>query len=166
MKMKEIVYKPIGVIRTPFKDPEGMPIQSKFSDAEGSVVLPLKYMNGLKGIVDFSHLILIYHFHKAKEAELLVKPFLRNELMGLFAVRAPNRPNPIGISVVELLDIVSFKNEVKLEVKGVDMLDETPLLDIKPYFRQFDSFQKAKSGWYEGRELEKTVSDSRFTEED
>ena len=144
--MKDIVYKPIGVIRTPFKTVEGMPIQSKFSEAEGSVVLPLKYMNGLKGIVDFSHIILIYHFHKSKDFELLVKPFLSEEIMGLFAVRAPNRPNSIGISVVELLDIVSFKNEVKLEVKGVDMLDETPLLDIKPYFQEFDCFRNAKSG--------------------
>lgn len=164
--MKDIVYKPIGVIRTPYKTAEGMPIQSKFSDAEGSVVIPLKYMNGLKGIVDFSHIILIYHFHKSKDFELLVKPFLSEEIMGLFAVRAPNRPNPIGISVVELLDIVSFKNEVKLEVKGVDMLDETPLLDIKPYFQEFDCFRNAKSGWYEKREYEKTKSDSRFTKED
>ena len=164
--MKDIVYKPIGVIRTPYKTAEGMPIQSKFSDAEGSVVLPLKYMNGLKGIVDFSHIILIYHFHKSKDFELLVKPFLSEEIMGLFAVRAPNRPNPIGISVVELLDIVSFKNEVKLEVKGVDMLDQTPLLDIKPYFPDFDCFRHAKSGWYEKREYEKTKSDSRFTQKD
>ena len=164
--MKDIVYKPIGVIRTPYKTAEGMPIQSKFSDAEGSVVIPLKYMNGLKGIVDFSHIILIYHFHKSKDFELLVKPFLSEEIMGLFAVRAPNRPNPIGISVVELLYIVSFKNEVKLEVKGVDMLDETPLLDIKPYFQEFDCFRNAKSGWYEKREYEKTKSDSRFTKED
>ena len=164
--MKDIVYKPIGIIRTPFTEPEGMPIQSKFSEAEGSVVLPLKYMNGLHGIVDFSHIILIYHFHKSKDFELLVKPFLSEEIMGLFAVRAPNRPNPIGISVVELLDIVSFKNEVKLEVKGVDMLDETPLLDIKPYFPDFDCFRHAKSGWYEKREYEKTKSDSRFTQKD
>ncbi len=164
--MKDIVYKPIGIIRTPFTEPEGMPIQSKFSEAEGSVVLPLKYMNGLHGIVDFSHIILIYHFHKSKEVELQVKPFLSSKTMGLFSVRAPNRPNPIGISVVELLDIVSFKNEVKLEVKGVDMLDETPLLDIKPYFPDFDCFRHAKSGWYEKREYEKTKSDSRFTQKD
>ncbi len=164
--MKDIVYKPIGIIRTPFTEPEGMPIQSKFSEAEGSVVLPLKYMNGLHGIVDFSHIILIYHFHKSKDVELQVKPFLSSKTMGLFSVRAPNRPNPIGISVVELLDIVSFKNEVKLEVKGVDMLDETPLLDIKPYFPDFDCFRHAKSGWYEKREYEKTKSDSRFTQKD
>lgn len=164
--MKDIIYKPIGIIRTPFTEPEGMPIQSKFSEAEGSVVLPLKYMNGLHGIVDFSHIILIYHFHKSKEVELQVKPFLSSKTMGLFSVRAPNRPNPIGISVVELLDIVSFKNEVKLEVKGVDMLDETPLLDIKPYFPDFDCFRHAKSGWYEKREYEKTKSDSRFTQKD
>lgn len=164
--MKDIVYKPIGIIRTPFTEPEGMPIQSKFSEAEGSVVLPLKYMNGLHGIVDFSHIILIYHFHKSKGVELQVKPFLSSKTMGLFSVRAPNRPNPIGISVVELLDIVSFKNEVKLEVKGVDMLDETPLLDIKPYFPDFDCFRHAKSGWYEKREYEKTKSDSRFTQKD
>ncbi|TET31147.1 MAG: tRNA (N6-threonylcarbamoyladenosine(37)-N6)-methyltransferase TrmO [Candidatus Heimdallarchaeota archaeon] len=164
--MKDIVYKPIGIIRTPFTEPEGMPIQSKFSEAEGSVVLPLKYMNGLHGIVDFSHIILIYHFHKSKGVELQVKPFLSSKTMGLFSVRAPNRPNPIGISVVELLDIVSFKNEVKLEVKGVDMLDQTPLLDIKPYFPDFDCFRHAKSGWYEKREYEKTKSDSRFTQKD
>jgi len=164
--VKDIVYKPIGIIRTPFTEPEGMPIQSKFSEAEGSVVLPLKYMNGLHGIVDFSHIILIYHFHKSKGVELQVKPFLSSKTMGLFSVRAPNRPNPIGISVVELLDIVSFKNEVKLEVKGVDMLDQTPLLDIKPYFPDFDCFRHAKSGWYEKREYEKTKSDSRFTQKD
>jgi tRNA-Thr(GGU) m(6)t(6)A37 methyltransferase TsaA len=164
--MKKITYEPIGIIRTPFTETEGMPIQTKFSDAEGSVVLPLKYMNALKGIVDFSHIILIYHFHKAKDFELLVKPFLSDEFMGLFAVRAPNRPNPIGISIVELLDIVSFKNEVKLEVKGVDMLDETPLLDIKPYFYEFDSFRNTKSGWYENREYIKAKSDDRFVRKD
>ncbi|NHJ31886.1 MAG: tRNA (N6-threonylcarbamoyladenosine(37)-N6)-methyltransferase TrmO [Asgard group archaeon] len=164
--MKKITYEPIGIIRTPFTEAEGMPIQTKFSDAEGSVVLPLKFMNGLKGIVDFSHIILIYHFHKAKDAELLVKPFLSEEILGLFSIRAPNRPNPIGISVVELLDIVSFKNEVKLEVKGVDMLDETPLLDIKPYFQEFDCFRNARSGWYEKRSKKRTKSDGRFTKKD
>jgi len=163
--MQDIIYKPIGVIRTPFTKPEGMPIQSKFSDAEGSVILPIRYVDGTKGLEGFSHIILIYHFHKIKDVKLLVKPFLSTKTMGLFSIRAPNRPNPVGISVVQLLDIVSYKNEIKLEVKGVDMLDQTPLLDIKPYFHEFDCFQNTKSGWYEEREFEKIESDSRFTRE-
>ena len=163
--MQEITYKPIGIIRTPFTKPEGMPIQSKFSDAEGSVILPLKQINGLKGIEGFSHIFLIYHFHKIKDVKLSVKPYLSTKKTGLFSIRAPSRPNPIGFSVVQLLAFITTKNEIKLEVKGVDMLDRTPLLDIKPYIHEFDCFQNTKSGWYKEREFIKIESDNRFTRE-
>ncbi|NHJ47736.1 MAG: tRNA (N6-threonylcarbamoyladenosine(37)-N6)-methyltransferase TrmO [Asgard group archaeon] len=160
-----IQYVPIGVIKTPFKKTDGMPIQSKFSEAEGTVILPIKFYEATKGLEDFSHVFLIYHFHKAKESKQLVKPFLSNQIMGLFSVRAPNRFNPIGFSVVEVLYIESRKNEIRIQVKGVDMLDQTPLLDIKPYFSEFDCFTNTKNGWYDKREIKQTTADNRFSKQ-
>ncbi|MFW9922940.1 MAG: tRNA (N6-threonylcarbamoyladenosine(37)-N6)-methyltransferase TrmO [Candidatus Thorarchaeota archaeon] len=160
--MQKIVYTTIGRIETPFTNAEGMPIQAKFSQKEGYVIVPSKYRDGLKGIEGFSHLILIYHFHKSKEMNLQVKPFLSTKTLGIFTVRAPNRPNPIGISVVELVNIEYNKKEIRIKVKGVDMLDQTPLLDIKPYIDEFDSYQGTRNGWYNEREFEKNISDDRF----
>ena len=119
-----ICYKTIGVIRTPFQESKGMPIQSTFSKTEGIVVLKSGYNSAIKGLKEFSHIILIYHFHKAKPSELVVKPFLSTENLGIFSVRAPNRPNPIGISIVRLKKIYVENGETKLVVDGVDMLDQ------------------------------------------
>lgn len=139
--------KPIGLIHTPFKVKKGMPIQPFQSRATGRVEVYKKYQQGLKDIEGFSHIILIYRFHRSKGFKLLVKPFLDNELRGLFSTRAPRRPNQIGISVVRLLK----RKKNILTVKGIDALDKTPLLDIKPYVPEFAAGAKVKIGWLKGK---------------
>ncbi|NHK31291.1 MAG: tRNA (N6-threonylcarbamoyladenosine(37)-N6)-methyltransferase TrmO [Asgard group archaeon] len=158
-----IIFKPIGIIHTPFKKSDGMPIQAKFSNEKGVAKISNKYVLATQGLEEFSHIFLIYHFHEAKETKLLVKPFLSEKKMGLFAIRAPNRPNPIGISVVRIVDIIVKKNSVEIIFSGADMLDQTPLLDIKPYVSDFDVFLETRNGWYDKREIEKTTADSRFS---
>lgn len=138
----------IGVIQSPFSEKAGMPIQSARSDALGEVEVFAEYEAGLDGVEDFSHLYLIYRFHRSPdEIPLKNKPFLDDHEHGIFATRYPVRPNKLGFSVVRLL-----KREGRhLTVQGVDMLDGTPLLDIKPYFPDFDVFESTKHGWYEKR---------------
>lgn len=139
--------KPIGIIHSPFKNKKETPIQPFKSKAIGKVEVYKKYEKGLRDIEGFSHLILVYRFHKSRGFKLLVKPFLDNELRGLFATRAPRRPNQIGISVVRLLNI---KNNI-LTVRGIDALDNTPLLDIKPYVPEFAAKTRVKVGWLKGK---------------
>ncbi len=139
--------KPIGVIRTPFTSSENTPIQSSKSNAKGHVEVSLEYLNALKSLDGFSHIILVYWFHKAKSPKLKVQPYLDQTEHGLFATRAPSRPNPIGISVVKLIRIKGDK----IVFKGADMLDGTPLLDIKPYVPQFDEKEKVKIGWLQNK---------------
>jgi tRNA-Thr(GGU) m(6)t(6)A37 methyltransferase TsaA len=142
----EIIYKPIGVIHTPYSKKEDTPIQGCFAlKSQGYIELFSEYAAGLKDIEGFSHLILIYHFHKAEGFELLTKPFLDKEKKGIFAIRYFARPNPIGLSIVKLLKV---KGNV-LEIGEVDILDATPLLDIKPYVPQFDIKDCVKDGWYQ-----------------
>jgi tRNA-Thr(GGU) m(6)t(6)A37 methyltransferase TsaA len=142
--MKQIKIKPIGVIRTPYKDPEEVPIQGKFEKTvKGRIKLLPKYQPGLKDIEGFSHIILIYYFHKAKQEKIIAKPFLEDEFHGIFAIRSPMRPNHIGISVVKLEKVKN--NEITFS--EVDMLDNTPLLDIKPFISHYDSRKNVKSGW-------------------
>jgi len=141
---KEIILKTIGVIHTPYKDTKGMPIQGRFErGVTGQIELFPEYQPGLKGIEGFSHLILIYNFDRTKEEKLTGKPFLEDIEHGIFAIRSPNRPNHIGFSIVKMEkltgNIITFSE--------VDMLDGTPLLDIKPYVSHFDSRKKARSGW-------------------
>ncbi len=160
-KHGEIVYKPIGVIRTPFKDAEGVPIQPTAArGVKGIVEVYPEYAEGLKDLEGFSHIILIYHFHLIKTCRLLVVPYLDSEVRGVFATRAPARPNPIGISIVRLLRI---EGNV-LHVEDVDIVDGTPLLDIKPYVPQFDSRLQVRIGWLEGRvsRLKEARDDRRF----
>jgi tRNA-Thr(GGU) m(6)t(6)A37 methyltransferase TsaA len=145
--LKKMKLKPIGIIRTPFKNKKETPIQPFKSRAIGKVEVYKKYQEGLKDIEGFSHLILIYKFHRSKGFKLLVKPFLDNELRGLFSTRAPRRPNQIGISVVKLLN---RRNNI-LTVKGIDALDKTPLLDIKPYVPEFAAKTKVSIGWLKGK---------------
>jgi tRNA-Thr(GGU) m(6)t(6)A37 methyltransferase TsaA len=161
--MKKIECNPIGIIQTPFKETKGMPIQSAFSKAAGKVILSKEFLKAIKGLEGFSHLILIYHFHNAKKQAQIVKPFLSDQEFGIFAVRAPNRPNSIGISIVRLIDIIVQANSIELIIDGVDMLDQTPLLDIKPYIKDYDSVPDAKCGWYDEREIETAVADDRFS---
>jgi tRNA (adenine37-N6)-methyltransferase len=159
--VEELIYKSIGIIHTPFKTLEGMPIQPSGANAvAGTVEVDIKYESGLKDLDGFSHIILIYHFHKSKEFSLRVVPFLDNEPRGLFATRAPNRPNPIGFSVVRLKKI----RENILEIENVDILDRTPLLDIKPFVPEFDVYENVNTGWLEkvSKNINKKRSDQRF----
>jgi tRNA-Thr(GGU) m(6)t(6)A37 methyltransferase TsaA len=140
--------KPIGVIRTPFKEMTGTPIQASRSSFLGEIEVFPEYEAGLESIDGLSHLILIYVFHEAlNSAALMVKPFLDDKTHGIFATRFYSRPNPIGISIVQLVQ----KTGSLLKIQGVDMLDGTPLLDIKPYVPEFDVRSADKLGWYATR---------------
>jgi tRNA-Thr(GGU) m(6)t(6)A37 methyltransferase TsaA len=139
--------RPIGIIRSPFTDQEKTPIQASRSQAPGQVEVIPEYVEGLQDLDGFSHIILLYVWHEARGYDLLVKPFLDDHLRGVFATRYPGRPNQIGISVVGLRSI----HGNILEIEGVDMLDKTPLLDIKPYVPDFDIRTGTRSGWYETR---------------
>ena len=144
----EFSFKPIGVIHTPFQIPGETPIQAIRSTAEGSVEVNPEYSEGLEGVEEFSHLILFYVFDRSSnEIQLKVKPFLDDQVHGIFATRYPQRPNPIGISVVQLIE----REGNLLKVRGVDMLDKTPLLDIKPYIPDFDVHITQKNGWFDHR---------------
>ena len=161
--MNEIRYKPIGVIHTPFKEPKGTPIQpTAAKGANGVVEIFPEYTEGLKDIEDFSHIILLYHFHLSKGATLLAKPFMDNETHGVFAIRGPSRPNPIGISVVRLVGVEGNM----LNIQDVDIVDGTPLLDIKPYIPEFDIKEVERIGWLEENvhKLSQSTDDGRFTE--
>jgi len=138
-------YEAIGVIRTPFESPEGMPIQPVGNDAtEGIVEVEEAYEDGLKDLNGFTHCILLYHFHKSSSrSSLHVEPFLDEEKRGVFATRAPQRPNRIGISIVEI-DAIARQQVV---VDGIDVVDGTPLLDIKPFVPEFDVPDNADTGW-------------------
>ena len=145
--MTTIQYRPIGIIHTAYKSPEGTPIQPPTSKGvESDVEVFENYAEGLTDLEGFSHIYLIYHFHLSRKFSLKVKPFLDDESHGLFATRAPSRPNAIGLSIVELIG--TEKNI--LRVKNIDVLDGTPLLDIKPYVARFDSVPDARDGWVAG----------------
>lgn len=147
----ETTYRIIGTIRSPFTDQDTTPVQSIFSPAEGTVEVFPEYAEGLQGVEGFSHIILLYHFHRADEFRLLERPFVDGSReRGIFAIRHFNRPNPIGISLVEVASVEG--NTVR--VRGVDVLDGTPLLDIKPYVRQFDHRDDVRSGWVDARHIE------------
>ncbi len=156
-----MIVKPIGIIHSPFEKPEGMPIQpTGAKGTKGRVEIFEEYRQGLKDLEGFSHLILIYHFHKSEGYSLEVVPFMDDRQRGLFATRAPRRPNPIGLSIVELEKI----DDGVLYLNNVDMLDGTPLLDIKPYVPQFDQPENVKTGWITktGEKVSEKKSDDRF----
>ena len=138
---------PIGVIHSPYTEKSETPIQPSRSQAIGTVELYPKFADGLQDIEGFSHLILLYVFHRSSEYSLQVTPFLDDQTRGLFATRYPCRPNPIGLSTVRLIS----RDANVLEIEGVDVLDGTPLLDIKPYMPEFDIRQDVRAGWYETR---------------
>jgi len=163
--MDSIEFRPIGVIRSPFKDLAGMPIQpSGARDTEGEVHLLEEYAEGLADLDGFSHIHLFYHFHRNRGFDLKVKPFMDTVERGLFATRAPRRPNMLGLSVVRL---VGVEGNI-LHVRGVDVLDGTPLLDIKPYVAKFDAAPADRFGWLEcnADKAEKLRSDSRFASDE
>ena len=144
------VMTPIGIIHSPFNDKAQTPIQPNRSPARGQVEVFPQYAPGLQDLEGFSHIYLLYAFHRSDGFTLHVQPFLDDELHGLFATRHPCRPNPIGLSVVRLLAL--WDNI--LDIEGVDVLDGTPLLDIKPYVPDFDVRFDARAGWYENRSKE------------
>jgi tRNA-Thr(GGU) m(6)t(6)A37 methyltransferase TsaA len=141
-------FQPIGLIHSPFTHRDQTPIQPYRSSAVGQVELLPEYEEGLQELDSFSHIILLYRFHQADPGfELSVTPFLDDEPKGVFATRYPRRPNSIGLSVVRL---VRREGRI-LQVDGIDVLDGTPLLDVKPYVPPFDAFPEATLGWLDGR---------------
>ena len=143
----KIELKPIGIIHSPFKTKEETPIQPFMSEAEGKVEVFKEYAAGLEGIEQFSHVILVYYFHQIKGEHLMVKPYLDDNEYGVYATRHPHRPNHIGISTVRLLK----REDDLLYVKEIDIMDGSPLLDIKPYVSKFDRREGVKDGWLEGK---------------
>jgi tRNA-Thr(GGU) m(6)t(6)A37 methyltransferase TsaA len=142
--MNEILYKPIGIIHTKFEEIKDMPIQPAGAiGVTGTVEIYPDYAAGLKDIDGFSHIILIYYFHLSNGYQLEVKPFLDDNLHGVFATRAPKRPNNIGLSVVKLIKV---ENNI-LYIENVDILNDTPLIDIKPYVPDFDAVNNVRTGW-------------------
>ena len=141
---ESIVYKPIGVIRSEHTKPEETPIQPVYSEGcQGRAEVFPEFAAGLRDLEGFSHIYLVYHMHRAERPRLAVKPFLQDLERGVFATRAPCRPNPIGLSIVRIVRCEG--NVVYLD--GVDVLDGAPLLDIKPYTAKFDRIETTCNGW-------------------
>lgn len=156
-----ITFNPIGTIHTPFCDPAGMPIQPAGAHgAKGTVEVMESYRMGLKDLDGFSHVILLYYFHRSEGYNLHVLPFMDSEPHGVFATRAPKRPNAIGLSIVQLNSI----EKGVLHIQNVDILNGSPLLDIKPYVPKFDHQVNVKTGWLaRSRDsVTEKKSDSRF----
>ena len=162
--MEIIQYTPIGIIHSPFKTPRGSPIQPSAALGTGGTaeIFP-EFSEGLDDLTGFSHIFLLYHFHLSKKFSLKVTPFLDDSQRGLFATRAPSRPNPIGISVVKLVKIEGQT----LHIQNVDVVEGTPLLDIKPYVPAFDVHPADKIGWIEDRttKVMEARDDGRFQNE-
>jgi tRNA-Thr(GGU) m(6)t(6)A37 methyltransferase TsaA len=141
---QDICYLAIGIIRTPFTELGGMPVQPPGArGVKGTVEVDARYEEGLKDLDGFSHIVLLYHFHESQGYALTVKPYMDDHDHGLFSTRAPRRPNPIGLSVVRLVRVTGST----LEVEDVDILDGTPLLDIKPFVPAFDVSPVERTGW-------------------
>ncbi len=160
--MQTITFNPIGVIRSPFKEAAGMPIQPiGGKEFHGRIELLPEYVPGLQDLEAFSHLILLYFFHKVQGYQLKIQPFLDDSPHGVFATRAPRRPNPIGLSIVRLERI---QGNI-LYIQDVDIIDGTPLLDIKPYVVEFDVRQETRSGWLAGKggKAKHQIADQRFS---
>lgn len=159
--MTEIVFTSIGTIRSPFTDPRDMPIQPVGARGiRGTIELNPAYATGLKDLDGFSRIIVLYHFHCSNGYSLEVVPFLDKTPRGVFATRAPRRPNKIGITMLKLISI----DDSALTVEDVDILNGTPVLDIKPYVPEFDAYPDEHAGWLTKRsENARTMrSDDRF----
>lgn len=149
----------IGVIHTAYRQAKGTPVQGVSGGGEqGIVEIYPEYAEGLLDVAGFERLWLITLLDRASAPQLIAKPYLDTQEHGVFATRAPARPNPIGLSVVRLLSVEGDR----LIVADVDMLDGTPLLDLKPYVPAFDCFAMSRTGWYQGRSAQGAVADDRF----
>lgn len=145
-KSEKICYEPIGYVRSIHKDPEKMPVQPIYADGfQGYVEIKPEFVEGLKFLEDFSHIFLIVHMHLKKEKKLKVVPFFHDQEKGIFATRSPARPNPIGLSLVRLERIEGNK----IWINDLDLVDGTPVLDIKPFTKGLDSRQHSQDGWVE-----------------
>lgn len=141
---KQVIFKPIGIVQSPFKNLKGIPIQSIMSEIKGKIEVFPQYIKGLKDLEGFSHIFCLYVFDMVRlPVPLQSKPFLQDDLKGVFAIRTPFRPNPIGLSVLQILKI---KDNI-IDVNNLDILDKTPVIDIKPYIPQFDIRTTHKVGW-------------------
>ena len=157
--MNKITLYPIGLIHSPYKESKDIPIQGRFKDnVEAWLELKDKYVMGLKDLEKFSHAILLYYFHKSNRETVEGKPFLEDDAHGIFAIRSPHRPNHIGFSVVKIQRIQGNK----LYFTQVDMIDETPILDIKPYVKHFDSRKNVISGWLDKHFKNGKIPDALF----
>jgi tRNA (adenine37-N6)-methyltransferase len=155
-------YTPIGIIHSPFKTIENTPVQNSGGKGiKASIEIFPEYVEGLKDLTGFSHIILVYHLHKVDHVSIQVKPFMDNVEHGIFATRSPVRPNPIGLTVVKLTEI----RDNILFVENIDMIDQTPLLDIKPYLPTIDDIENVRLGWLTDKieQFELMKSDKRFT---
>jgi tRNA-Thr(GGU) m(6)t(6)A37 methyltransferase TsaA len=142
--MEQIIMHPIGIIHSPYKQNKDIPIQGVFKpDVEACIELEDKHARGLRDLDGFSHAIILYYFHKSQREEIEGRPFLEQDKHGIFAIRSPHRPNHIGLSIVKIKKIEANK----MYFTEVDVLDGTPVLDIKPYVKYFDSRDNVKSGW-------------------
>ncbi|MBN1677889.1 MAG: tRNA (N6-threonylcarbamoyladenosine(37)-N6)-methyltransferase TrmO [Candidatus Thermoplasmatota archaeon] len=159
--MSEITYRPIGVVHSPFKEAKGTPIQpTAAKGTDGTIELFPEFAEGLDDVEGFSHIILIYHFHLAKKWSLKVRPFMDIRTRGVFSTRAPSRPNSIGVSIVRLVKVEGNT----LHVEDMDIVDGTPLLDIKPYVPEFDTRDVDRIGWLSQNvgKLNTAKDDGRF----
>lgn len=157
----QLTIETIGSIETPFEEPAGTPIQpSRAQGARGTVHIDPRFHDGLKDLDGFERVWLIYWFHRAPIPRLTVTPFLDTGERGIFATRAPSRPSPIGMSVVRLTAV----RDGQLEVEGVDMVNGTPLLDVKPYVPEFDSYPASKAGWFDASTSPRRLADGRFND--
>ncbi|MBN2541627.1 tRNA (N6-threonylcarbamoyladenosine(37)-N6)-methyltransferase TrmO [bacterium] len=155
--MDQIIMHPIGLIHSPYKEPKDIPIQGRFkSNATATLILGDEYAPGLKDLDGFSHAVIIYYFHRSQRESITGRPYLENDEHGIFAIRSPHRPNHIGFSIVKIINI----QDNSIVFSEVDMLDGTPVLDIKPYIAYFDSREEVKCGW-----LEKHFKDGTIPEQ-
>ena len=160
--MNAVTFHPIGTIHSPWHEVAGTPIQPVAAGGvRGHIALLPEYIEGLRDLDGFSHLILLYHLHRAKRAQLTVTPFLDTTTHGIFATRSPVRPNPIDLSIVRLIALAGNT----LQIEDVDILDETPLLDLKPYIPAFDAPAAERIGWFTERldAASSTRADDRFS---
>lgn len=160
---ESITINPIGVIHSSLRESKGAPIQPVYAKGNDGVVEIFEpYRQALKDLEGFERIWLIYWFNKARQTKLLVKPYMDTAERGLFATRAPCRPNPIGLSAVRLLRI----EEGRIYVTDVDILDGTPLLDIKPYISRFDRYDVQRNGWVDQMPEKQWIADDRFQDSD
>jgi tRNA (adenine37-N6)-methyltransferase len=157
----KLTYNIVGIVHSQFKEPKNVPIQAAASKGTvGTIEVYPQYVEGLRDLEGFSHIMLLYHFHLAKACSLMVKPFLDDQTHGVFATRSPSRPNPIGISIVQLN---SVEGNI-LHIQDLDIIEGTPVIDIKPYIPTFDCRKTDKIGWFKTKidKLATTKDDGRF----